>query len=465
MAGKAELVKKLRDMRPIDSLVLLPDNPRHGDVGAISQSLERFGQQKPIVINRDGVILAGNHTYQAAKALGWEEIWVAESELEGADQPGFALADNRLSDLATYNHDVLIKQLKAQPDLLGTGYDGDDLDLLIAEFEQSGGLDQPEPRWAVEDHSVALGDIWHLGRHKMMIGDARLADTYQALLRNELVNVAFTSPPYAEQRTYDKDSGFKPIPPSEYVDWWEPVQAAAAKYLTPDGSFFVNIKPPGTDLDTDLYVFDLVIAHVRRWGWHWATEFCWERVGVPKQPVLRFKNQYEPVYQFARDRWKFRPDNVRHYSDTIPIAGGEGVGDTNWVGEHGQPGGVIFGKKRKHGTSELISDLQGKPGGYDAGEFLTSGMAYPGNRLPTFSGTHEAVGHPAAFPIGLPKFFIEAFTDQDDNVLDQFLGSGSTILAAEETGRIGYGIELSTEYANMTISRWNAHYPDQPARK
>lgn len=139
MAGKAELVKKLRDMRSVDSLILLPDNPRHGDIGAISQSLERFGQQKPIVINKDGVILAGNHTYQAALALGWEEIWVAESELEGADQPGFALADNRLSDLATYDHDILLKQLQEQPDLVGTGYDGADLDYVAWKVEKESG--------------------------------------------------------------------------------------------------------------------------------------------------------------------------------------------------------------------------------------------------------------------------------------------------------------------------------------
>jgi hypothetical protein len=135
VSEKTELVKKLRDMRPLNALILLPDNPRHGDIGAISQSLERFGQQKPIVINSDGVILAGNHTFQAAKALGWEEIWVAESELEGADQPGFALADNRLSDLATYDHDVLIRLLKDQPDLMGTGYDEDDLQRLQLEAD------------------------------------------------------------------------------------------------------------------------------------------------------------------------------------------------------------------------------------------------------------------------------------------------------------------------------------------
>lgn len=122
----------VRDLRPVESLVLLPDNPRHGDIGALVESLARFGQQKPIVVNADGVILAGNHTYQAAVELGWESIWVVESQLEGREQSGFALADNRLSDLATYDHEILLDQLKMLDDLTGTGYDADDMDELLA---------------------------------------------------------------------------------------------------------------------------------------------------------------------------------------------------------------------------------------------------------------------------------------------------------------------------------------------
>lgn len=149
----------VKDLRPVSSLILLPDNPRHGDVGAISQSLERFGQQKPIVINSDGVILAGNHTFQAAKALGWNDIWVAESELEGPDQPGFALADNRLSDLATYDHDALLRLLEEQPDLTGTGYDLDDMEEVRQQiaFEKSDPSERDErytPRWLFEAMDV-----------------------------------------------------------------------------------------------------------------------------------------------------------------------------------------------------------------------------------------------------------------------------------------------------------------------
>jgi ParB-like chromosome segregation protein Spo0J len=123
---------EVRDLRPLADLVLLPDNPRHGDIGALTESLARFGQQKPIVVNSAGVILAGNHTAQAAMELGWELIWVEESELQGPEQNAFALADNRLSDLATYDHQILLEQLKQLDSLDGTGYDADDMDELLA---------------------------------------------------------------------------------------------------------------------------------------------------------------------------------------------------------------------------------------------------------------------------------------------------------------------------------------------
>ena len=79
-------------------------------------------------------------------------------------------------------------------------------------------------------------------------------------------------------------------------------------------------------------------------------------------------------------------------------------------------------------------------------------MAYPGKRLPTFQS--ETNGHPAAFPVGLPEFFINAYTDAGDAVYDPFMGSGSTLIAAEKTGRNGYGIEISPAYCDVIVTRW-----------
>jgi DNA modification methylase len=99
-----------------------------------------------------------------------------------------------------------------------------------------------------------------------------------------------------------------------------------------------------------------------------------------------------------------------------------------------------------------MSDVQGQ--NFGVGEYIGPGLAYPGNRLPTFTQSHDATGHTAAFPVGLPNFFCNAFTDADDIVFDPFLGSGSTLIAADQTKRIGIGCEISPAYVDVAITRW-----------
>ena len=96
---------------PIDSLKGLPGNPRRGDVDAVAASLSRFGQRKPIVVRKDdGTIIAGNHTWQAAKKLGWSEIAVAYVGDDDVTAQAYALADNRTAELGDYD-DNLLKEL------------------------------------------------------------------------------------------------------------------------------------------------------------------------------------------------------------------------------------------------------------------------------------------------------------------------------------------------------------------
>lgn len=122
-------------IRPMTDATLLPGNPRHGDVQAIAESLQRFGQRKPVVIDPDGVILAGNHLYQAAVLLGWDAMAMADTQdLTPEERQAYVLADNRLSDLGGYDHDALAAQLREAADtpdgLAGTGYSTDDADYL-----------------------------------------------------------------------------------------------------------------------------------------------------------------------------------------------------------------------------------------------------------------------------------------------------------------------------------------------
>lgn len=452
------LVKKVQQV-DIASLTPFPGNARRGDVPAIAASLQANGQFAPLVVQASTrYVLSGNHTMQAAQSLGWTKIAIVLVDVDDDRALRINLAANRTSDTGTYDDRALLELLRTADALDGTGYTPDDVDglaELIAAADLLEASPQDEPATAPDDFrggdeadafSTELpervvtrpGDIWLLGEHRLMCGDCREPGHAAELLGGASLAVAVTSPPYASQRAYDESSGFRPVRPVDYVPWFEPVAASVARYLAPDGSWFVNIKAaPGADGDwlaTPLYVLDLVTTHVRAWGWNYATEFCWERPGMPKRVEMRFKNQFEPVYQFTRGRWKIRPDQVRHWSDSVPVPAGPGTGDTSWKDRQGT------------GASPF--------GGDGADEVTAAGLAYPGNRLPTFSGSHVSTGHTAAFPVGLPRFFITAYSDPGDAVYDPFTGSGSTLLAAERAGRTGYGMEISPGYCDVACRRY-----------
>lgn len=122
-----------------------PQNVRQGDVGALSESLKEHGQYRPIVAQKQtGHILAGNHTYKAAQALGWKEISVTYVECDDEQALRILLVDNRANDLATYDDSNLAELLQqlavTEKQLSGTGFDGDDLDDLLFRLNGSTGF-------------------------------------------------------------------------------------------------------------------------------------------------------------------------------------------------------------------------------------------------------------------------------------------------------------------------------------
>jgi len=416
----------------IASLMLDPANVRTHDsknLEAIKASLARFGQQKPIVVDGKGIIVAGNGTMMAAKMLNWSSVEIVRTNLEGAEAIAYAIADNRTAELAGWDEAALAQQLAAlqidDEELANiAGFTDAEIEAMILAEKEIVEDEVPDPP---VDPITKAGDLWLLGNHRVLCGDSTKAEDVARMMNKHKINLAFTSPPYASQRKYDESSGFKPIPPDNFVNWFAPIAQNVRNNLQSDGSWFVNIKPACDDLSRLTYVFDLVLAHVRMWGWNFAEEFCWERSGIPQQVVRRFKNQFEPIYQFTLGDWKFNPESVRHPSKSVPKAFGKGAGDTNAAKRQG-----------------IVSAVDGNE--------ICEGLAYPGNRIPKFQS--EALGHAAAFPVGLPSFFIQAFSDQSDVVYDPFLGSGSTLIAAEQLNRKCYGMEISPAYCDVIVKRW-----------
>ena len=199
------IIESLRNLAvPIDSLQGLPGNPRVGDVDAVAASLDRFGQRKPIVVRKDdGTIIAGNHTWQAAKKLGWAEIAVAYVGDDDVTAQAYALADNRTAELGSYDEqalkDLIDKVAAVDPELVRiSGWSDEAVQELLDKIEAA------QPKALKQDvipelplvPITKLGDVWQLGKHRVMCGDSRDLVNVQKLIDGTQADLIFTDPPY-----------------------------------------------------------------------------------------------------------------------------------------------------------------------------------------------------------------------------------------------------------------------------
>jgi DNA modification methylase len=189
---------------PLDELRPLPGNPRRGDVEAIARSLAAFGQRKPIVANRTtGEVIAGNHTLLAARSLSWPEVavvWVADDQ---ATAHAYALADNRTAELGGYDDEALAALIEEVRDadaelFAATGWADDDLQALLDQLGAEP-VDLATDPDDVPDRAPAItqpGDVWVLGAHRLVCGDARSTDDVTRALDGAPADMVWTDPPY-----------------------------------------------------------------------------------------------------------------------------------------------------------------------------------------------------------------------------------------------------------------------------
>lgn len=183
----------------IEELALDPQNVRSHDkrnIDAIKESLSRFGQQKPIVINSEGEVVAGNGTLIAAQILGWEEIGVVRTELKGAESVAYAVADNRTAELATWDEESLALVLDQLEDgqRLAAGYDPDEFKDLLDDL----GLDEsgePNPDHGNAPAFVELGDVegeleagstHQIGTSLLVVAEPHELDTWREYLTEDI---------------------------------------------------------------------------------------------------------------------------------------------------------------------------------------------------------------------------------------------------------------------------------------
>jgi len=388
----------------IDSLATLDGNPRRGDVDAVASSLARFGQRKPIVVRAsDRQIIAGNHTWMAAKQLGWTEIAAVLVDDDTATSQAFALADNRTAELGSYDEALLLELIRevgeADPSLLlDSGWSDEAIADLVDRIDP--GLpdvppsdDAPEPP---ADPFSKLGDVWVLGGCRVVCGDSTDVTVFDALLGEAKVDCVWTDPPYGVDyvgKTKDaltiKNDGAQGLPD---------LLAAAFNCLTlacKEGAAIYVAHPPGALALTFTQAF--VDA-----GWRLHQSLVWDK-GTIALGHSDYHYRHEPI--------------LFGYT---PGGGRRGRGGSGWYGDNSQ-------------TSVF--------------------------NVPKPSANRE---HPTMKPIELVVQCLNNSAPRGGLVLDPFGGSGSTLMACEYTGRKARLIELDPRYVDVICRRWQEYAGAKP---
>lgn len=267
-------------------------------------------------------------------------------------------------------------------------------------------------------------------------GDA--AEVLSAL-PDDSVDLVVTSPPYADSRK----KTYGGIAPDEYVAWFLPIAAELLRVLRPTGSFVLNIKERVAHGERHTYVLELILA-LREQGWFWTEEYCWHKKNCfPGRWPNRFRDAWERCLHFTKNR-KFK---MRQEAVMVPM------------GDWAQP------RLRKLSETDRRRDESRVASGFgkNVSNWVGRTQAYPTNVLHMATECYNQ-SHSAAFPVALPEWFIRLFTDPEDVVLDPFVGSGTTAVAAVQQGRHYMGIDLSAEFCDVARARLaDIHRSAEPA--
>jgi len=404
-------------------------NPRN--LKAIKTSLERFGQQKPIVVGPDGAILAGNGTWAAAKALGWTEIEITRSDLIGPEATAYAIADNRTAELAEWDDSILAEALaglQTSDEALAaaTGFSPGEIERLIAQVHgitrQADADTIPE---TPETPESTAGTIYCLGRHCLMCGDATRSGDVLRLVGRRKVHLLLTDPPYNVAYEGKTAAALKiandAMDKASFRQFLVDAFAAAHQAMRPGAAFYIwhsdseGLAFREACAKTGWLVRECLIwakqaAVLGRQDYHWRHEPClygWK----PGASHAWHGDRKQTTLLKARIDWHLVACNDGSYAVTID------------------------------GATYLIR-----------GENLT--VCRTETTLLEYDRPNRNADHPTMKPVALFEYLMVNSTRRGEAVLDPFAGSGTTLLAGEKVGRATYNLELDPRYCDVIRRRW-----------
>jgi len=409
----AGLIEIQIQYRAVEDLALDPRNPRQHSqrqVNQIADSIREFGFVVPVVVDDTGQVVVGHGRVLAAKKLGMPRIPVVEiRHLSKAQLKALRITDNKLAQNAHWDERLLgesfleLKELDVDFDLSITGFSLPEIDLTLQTLQEGvaeGTNDEAEALTGVP--VCQLGDVWELGDHRLHCGDATSEAAFDILMREQLAHVVFIDPPYnvrvdghvsgkGKIRHREFAQASGELSREEFIRFLSDSCAVLAKHSKNGAIHFVCMDWRHVD--------ELIAA-----GRDVYTELKNIAVWVKSNPGMGslYRSQHELVFVFK--------SGTGRHTNNIEL------------GKHGRNRANVWQ--------------------YDS----ASTQGRKGNNLLEL--------HPTAKPVQLVMDALLDCSQRGEIVLDSFLGSGTTLLAAERTGRICRGIELDPLYVDTAIRRW-----------
>lgn len=358
-------------------------NPRKNDeaVGPVAESIKEFGFKCPIILDKDNVIIAGHTRYKAAKRLKLKEVpCIVADDLTEEQIKAFRLADNKVGEIAEWDFDLLNMELESISfDMSSFGFN-----ILNEEEEkeiEEDDYDLEEKLKNIEKPKSKYGDIYQLGKHRLMCGDSTKIEDVQKLMNGVKVDLLITDPPY--NVNYEGGTGLKIKNDNMDNDNFR-------KFLTDAFSTADSVMKEGA-------VF--YIWHADSEGYNFRGA-CFDNNWKVRQCLIWNKNSM--VMGRQDYHWKHEPC----------LYGWKDGASHLWASDRKQTTILDFDKPTKNAE------------------------------------------HPTMKPVKLFDYQIKNNTKKDDIVLDLFGGSGTTLIACEQNGRISYNMELDPKYVDVIIDRW-----------
>ena len=404
---------------PIVALRLDPQNPRlhsRKQLRQIANSIKSFGFNVPVLIDAEKSVIAGHGRILAAKALGWTEVPVIAIEhLDAAQRRAFAIADNRLTENSTWDDRLLAEQLKELSildlsfDLEATGFDMGEIDFRIESLGEKAETPDPADQLpSLQERAVSrVGDLWQLGRHRVLCGNALERSGFAVLMEGKTANLVFIDPPY-NVSIEGHVSGLGAVCHREFpMASGEMSEAEFTRFLSTTFEQLCAFSRPGS-----MHYICMDWRHLREFLGAGAKTYgdllnlcVWVKSNGGMGSLYRSQHELIGVFKNGKARHRNNVELGRHGRNRTNV----------WT----YPGVTGFGRQNEEGV--LLSL------------------------------------HPTVKPVALVADAILDCSRRGDLVLDAFLGSGTTLIAAERTGRTCYGIELDPLYVDTIIRRWQAY--------